>query len=79
MTPDWSKTPPKDPGFWWCRVISSGHLFIVRAVDRGGALWDAADDDDDDPITSWSGHGWHEWWPIAIQPPPAPARAEEGK
>lgn len=72
--PEWTRTPPKEPGDYWTRDTSIGCMVELVRVGSGY--------DDSDPelhvwrfreelcskLSEWS-HA--EWWPIPIEPPPS--------
>lgn len=69
----WTKEPPREAGWWWCRVVETGYLFIVHAELRDdGLLWQEDNEDgepEQEPIYKWSHPLEHLWWPIPIPTP----------
>jgi hypothetical protein len=58
--PQWSTTPPADPGFWWAR--DKYETFVVW-LDDGGTWWCMATSETfviNDTV---------EFWPVRIEPP----------
>lgn len=70
--PQWTTTPPTEPGWYWYRVpYDQSELFIVQVVEdcvTHKALY--IDGDCDVPLSIADFGRDFEWWPVRIEEPP---------
>jgi len=55
----WSKTPPREPGYYWWRIVPGGRPHLVYL---GGAPRDL-----ENHAKRWATYG--DWWPEPVLPP----------
>lgn len=71
--PDWTRTPPSEPGYYWCRRQDDPRSRWIASLDVCGdiRIWSicgAEDWDDEESLVTWV-----EWWLTPIEPPSEPA------
>lgn len=63
-SPQWTRTPPSEPGWYWLRVGDETRAVLLVETIIDGGLGRVLDDGFCDDVPN------GEWWPIRIEEPP---------
>ncbi len=69
--PQWTSTPPSEPGAYWVRVHGRKSIMHTERLDDG-RLYDRDGDGREGPteLAAMTAYLRMQWWPVKLEPPP---------